>query len=86
MDKQEAKFGGVISAQNTHHIPAFICVFGSFHLIISAFIIVYLILDFLCISDEKCGIWKLCGDLKKEIGGELSLNIATFSHRDIPTS
>ena len=77
-DKQEAKFGGVMSTQNTHHIPAFDHVFDSFHLVISVFIIVYLILGFLCISGEKCGIWKLCGDLKKEIGGELNLNVVTL--------
>ena len=63
--------------KNTHHILVFDRVFGSFHLVISAFIVVYLILGFLCISSEKCSIWKLCGDLKKEIGGELSLNVAT---------
>ena len=68
MDKQEAKFGGVMSAQNTHHILAFDHVFGLFHLVISAFIVVYLILVFfLYISSENGGIWKLCGDLKKEI-------------------
>ena len=66
-----------MSAQNTHHIPAFDHVFGLFHLVISAFIVVYLILGFLCISGEKGGIWKLCGDLNKEIGGELSLNVVT---------
>ena len=55
-DKQEAKFGGVISAQNTHHIPAFYHVFGSFHLVINVFIALYLILDFLSISGEKGGI------------------------------
>ena len=66
-DKQEVKFRGVTSAQNIHHIPAFDNVFGSFHLVISVFIIIYLILDFLCILGEKGSIWKLCGDLKKEI-------------------
>ena len=65
-----------MSAQNTHHIPAFYHVFGSFQLVISVFIALYMILDFLCISGEKGGIWRLCGDLKKEIG-EPSLNIAT---------
>ena len=41
----------------------------------------------LCISSEKCGIWKLCRDLKKEIKGELSLNVATLSLYDVqPTS
>ena len=48
-DKQEAKFGGVMSAQNTHHIPAFYRFFDSCHLVISAFIVIYLILSFLCI-------------------------------------
>ena len=69
-----------MSAQNTHHIPTFDRVFGSFHLVISAFIVVYMILGFLCISSEKKGgIWKLCGDLKKEIGGELSLDVVTLN-------
>ena len=76
-----------MSAQNTHHIPAFDRVFDSFHLVISAFIVVYLVLGFLCILSEKGGIWKLCGDLKKEIGGELSLNVATLRSYDVqPTS
>ena len=99
--KQDAKFGGVMSAQNTHHIPAFDHIFGSFHLVIRALIVVYLILRFLCISGEKGGTWKLCGDVMKEIG-EPSLNVTTFqrhnvltlrhpnvttfSRRDIPTS
>ena len=52
-DKQEAKFGGVMSAQNTHHIIACEHVFSSFHLVISAIIVMYLILDFLCISGEN---------------------------------
>ena len=64
-------------SKNTHHILVFDHVFGSFHLVISAFIVVYLILSFLCISSEKCSIWKLCGDLKKENGGVLSLNVPT---------
>ena len=72
-----------MSDQNTHHMPAFDHVFGSFHLVISAFIVAYMILDFLCISGEKGGIWKLCGDLKKNIGGELSLNVTTLQHRDV---
>ena len=37
----------MMSAQKTHHILAFDHVFGSFHLVKSAFIVVYLILDFL---------------------------------------
>ena len=57
----------MMSAQNTHHIPACEHVFGSFHLVISAVIVVYLILSFLCISGEKCGIWRLFGDLKKRL-------------------
>ena len=65
-----------MSAQNTHHILAFYHVFGSFQLVISVFIALYMILDFLCISGEKGGIWRMCGDLKKEIG-EPSLNVAT---------
>ena len=76
-----------MSDQNTHHMPAFDHVFGSFHLVISAFIVVYMILNFLCISGEKGGIWNLCGDLKKEIGAKLSLNIATLRSYDVqPTS
>ena len=75
-----------MSAQNTHHTPTFDHVFGSFHLVISAFIVIYLILGFLCISSEKCCIWKLCGDLKKEIRGELSLNVVTLQHCDVLTS
>ena len=85
-DKQEAKFGGVMSAQKIHHILAFDHVFGSFYLVISAFIVVYLILSFLCISGEKCDIWKLCGDLQNEIGGDLRLNVATLERLDILTS
>ena len=72
-----------MSAQNAHHIPAFDYVFISFHLVISVFIVVYLILDFLCISGEKGEIWKLCGDLKKEIGGELNLKVSTLQRRDV---
>ena len=45
-DKQETKFKGVMSAQNTHHIPAFDHVFNLSHLVISVFIVVYLILSF----------------------------------------
>ena len=52
-DKKEAKFGGVMSAQNTHILPAFYHIFGSFHIIISVVIAQYLILDFLCISGEN---------------------------------
>ena len=86
-DKQEAKFERVMSAQNTQHIPAFDQVFGSFYLIISAFFFfaLYPTLGFLCILGEKSGIWKLSGDLKKEIGGELSLNVTTFQRRDVLT-
>ena len=76
----------MMGAQNTHHVPAFDRVSCSFHLVISVFIVVYLILSFLCISGEKDSIWKMCGDLKKEIGRELNLNVATFSGRDVPTS
>ena len=75
-----------MSAQNTHHIPSFDHVFGSFHLVISAFIVVYLILSFLCILGEKYGIWRLCGDVKKEIR-EPSLNVVTLRSYDMqPTS
>ena len=72
-DKQEAKFGGVMSAQNTHHMPACEHVFGSFHLVISVVIVVYLILNLLCISSEKGGIWRLCGDLKRRLEESLAL-------------
>ena len=81
-DKQEAKFRGVMSTQNTHHILVFGRVFSSFHLVIIAFTVIYLILGFLCISGEKGCIWKLCEDWK-EFGGELSLNVATFQRRDV---
>ena len=81
-DKQEAKFGGVMSAQNTHHIPVFDHVFGSFHLVISVFIVIYLILSFLCISSENGSIWRLCGHVKKEIG-EPSLNVVTSQCRKV---
>ena len=66
-DKQEAKFGGVMSAQNTHHIPACEHVFGSFYLVISVVIVIYMILGFLCVSGEKGGIWRLCRDLKRRL-------------------
>ena len=66
-DKQEAKFGGVMSVQNTHHIRVCEHVFGSFHLVISAAIVVYIILGFLCILGEKGGIRRLCGDLKRRL-------------------
>ena len=72
-----------MSAQNTHHIHVFDHIFDSFHLVIRAFIIIYLILGFLCISGEKGDIWKMCGDLKKEIREELSLNVATSQCRDV---
>ena len=65
--KRLPRRGLLMSAQNTHHIPACEHVFDSFHLVISAVIVVYLILGFLCISGEKCGIWRLCGDLKSRL-------------------
>ena len=71
-----------MSAQNTHHIPAFDHVFYSFHLVISVFIVVYLILDFFCISGEKYGICRLCGDVKKEIE-KPSLNVVTSQRHDV---
>ena len=46
----------LMSAQNTHHIPVSEHGFCSFHLLISAVIIVYMILGFLCISGEKFNI------------------------------
>ena len=91
-DKQEAKFGGVMSAQNTHHIPVCEHVFGSFNLVISAVIVAYLILDFLSISGEKCGIWRLCGYLKRRLEESSAStsrcpNIATLRSYDVqPTS
>ena len=56
-----------MSAQNTHHIPACEHVFDSFHVVIRAVIIVYMILGFLYISGEKGDIWRLCGDLKRRL-------------------
>ena len=47
------------------------------------FIVIYVILGFFCIASEKGGIWRPCGDLKKEIGGEPNLNVATFQRRDV---
>ena len=64
-DKQETKFRGVMSAQNTHHIPVVYHVFGLFHTLISVFITLYLILGFLCIIGENDNIWRLCEGLKK---------------------
>ena len=54
-----------MSAQNSHHITAIYHVFESFHTLISAFFVVYLILSFLCILGENDDIWRLCGGLKK---------------------
>ena len=51
--------GVLMSAQNTHHIPVFYHVFSSFHLVISVFIALFLILDFLCIS-EKTATFRGC--------------------------
>ena len=48
-DNQEAKFGGVMSAQNIHHLPTFYHIFDLFHITISVVIAQYLILVFLCI-------------------------------------
>ena len=72
-----------MSAQNNHHIPTFDHFFGSFYLVISAFIVIYLILVFLRILGEKAAFGSCVGDLKKEIGRELNLNVATFSRRDV---
>ena len=55
-DKQKAKFGSVMSAQNTHDISAFYHVFVSFHIVISVVIALYLILGLLYTSGEKGGI------------------------------
>ena len=81
----------MMSAQNTHHIPACEHVFDSFHIVIRAVIVVYLILDFLCTSGEKGGIWRLCGDLKRRLEESSAStsrhsNVAMFSRRDVPTS
>ena len=65
-----------MSAQNTHHILAFYHVFGSFHLVISMFIALYLILGFLCILGENGGIWRPCGGLENK-NGEPRHNVAT---------
>ena len=64
--KQEAKFGGVMSAQNTNHILVFYHIFSSFNLAISVLIALYLILGFFCILGDKFGIWRLCGDLRTQ--------------------
>ena len=45
-------------------------------------ITLYLILDFLCTSGEKGGIWRLCRDLKKE-NGEPSPNVMTLRSDDV---
>ena len=71
-------------AQNTHDIPAFYHVFVSFHIVISVVIALYLILGFLCTLGEKCGIWKLYGDLKKE-NGEPSSNVPTSQRPHVAT-
>ena len=84
-DKQEAKFGGVMSAQNTHDIPVFYHVFVSFHIVISVVIALYLILGLLCTSSEKDDIWRLYGDLKKE-NGESNSNVAMSQRCDVRTS
>ena len=84
-DKQEVMFGGVMSAQNTHHILAFYHIFDSFQLVISVFIVLYLILGFLCILGEKERHLGPIRDLKKKIG-EPSLNVATFQRRNVLTS
>ena len=55
-DKQEAKFRGVMSAQNTHDILVFYHVFVSFHIVISVVITLYMIFGFLCTSGEKDSI------------------------------
>ena len=55
-DKQETKFGGVMSAKKTHDILVFYHVFISFQIVISVVIALYLILGFLCTSSEKGGI------------------------------
>ena len=72
-----------MSAQNTHLIPACEHVFGSFHVVIREVIIVYMILDFLCISGEQGGIWRLCGDLKRRLGESSASTSQCF---DIVTS
>ena len=72
----------MMSAQNTHHIPAFYHAFGSLYLVISVLIVVYMILGFLCILDEKGGIWRLCGDMKKDILGP-NLNVPTLKSYDV---
>ena len=70
----------LMSAQKTHHIPVIDHIFGSFYLVVSAFFFaLYQILGFSCILSEKGGIWKLCGDLKKEIE-ESSASTSRRSH------
>ena len=72
-----------MSAQNTHDILAFYHVFVSFHIVINVVITLYLILGFLCTSGEKGGIWRLCGELKKE-NRESNPNITTLRSDDVP--
>ena len=71
-----------MSAQNTHHIPTCKHIFSSFHLVISAVIVVYLILSFLCILGEKSGIWRLCGDLKRRLEES---SASTLRHPNVVT-
>ena len=65
-DKQEAKFGGVMSVQNTHVIPASLLRFSSIYTLISALLPYILFLGILCITSEYGGFQKLCGDAKKK--------------------
>ena len=60
-------------------------------LVIRTIIIVYMILGFLSISSEKCGIWRLYGDLKRILEKSSAStsqrsNVVKFSCRDVPTS
>ena len=50
-----------MSAQNTHHILAFDHVFGLFHLVISAFIVVYL--RFFCTFQVKPVAFESCVEI-----------------------
>ena len=77
--------GVVMNGQNTHHIPSFYHVFGTFHTLISVFIALYLVLGYLCISGKNCGIWRMYGGLKKQIR-DSSPNVATFQRSDVITS
>ena len=65
-DKQEAKFRGVMSVQNTHLIPAFLLCVIFISYINKCIFVIYMILGLLCTIGKYGGFQKLCGDLKKK--------------------